>query len=156
VEQPPRIRFELRAGAVTAIPLAVAVGLFGVSFGVLSATSGGMGALPAVVMSVTTFAGSAQFAAASIPMAIKAAGPVLLGGRPLPSRLTGVVALLAPALLAALVATTALGDGQEIVADARLIGLAAAVVALLLRAPVLLVVLVAAAAAGIARFIGIG
>lgn len=55
-------------------------------------------------------------------MAIKAAGPVLLGGRPLPSRLTGVVALLAPALLAALVATTALGDGQQIVADARVIG----------------------------------
>ena len=52
------IRFELRAGAVTAVPLAVAVGLFGVSFGVLSASSGGMGALPAIVMSATTFAGS--------------------------------------------------------------------------------------------------
>ena len=62
----PPIRFELRSGAVTALPLAIAVGLFGVSFGVLSATSGGMGALPAVVMSATTFAGSAQFAAASI------------------------------------------------------------------------------------------
>jgi 4-azaleucine resistance transporter AzlC len=60
------IRFELRRGAVTAVPLAVAVGLFGVSFGVLSASSGGMGALPAIAMSVTTFAGSAQFAAASV------------------------------------------------------------------------------------------
>ncbi len=89
-------------------------------------------------------------------MAIKAAGPVLLGGRPLPSRLTGVVALLAPALLAALVATTALGAGQEIVADARLIGLGAAIVALILRAPVLVVVLAAAIAAAIARLIGIG
>ena len=89
-------------------------------------------------------------------VAIKAAGPVLLGSRPLPSRLTGVVALLAPALLAALVATTALGDGQAIVADARLIGLAAAVVALLLRAPVLVVVLAAAAAAAFVRHIGIG
>ncbi|MGQ0608933.1 MAG: AzlD domain-containing protein, partial [Chloroflexota bacterium] len=37
-------------------------------------------------------------------IAIKAAGPVLLGGRPLPERVQGVVALLAPALLAALVA----------------------------------------------------
>ena len=64
-ESPP-IRFELRAGAVTAVPLAVAVGLFGVSFGVLSAATGGMGALPAIVMSATTFAGSAQFAASSI------------------------------------------------------------------------------------------
>jgi len=88
-------------------------------------------------------------------MAIKAAGPVLLGGRPLPSRLTGVVALLAPALLAALVATTALGDGQEIVADARLIGLGAAVIALLLRAPVLVVVLAAAVAAALTRLIGL-
>jgi 4-azaleucine resistance transporter AzlC len=59
-------RFELRRGAVTAIPLAIAVGLFGVSFGVLSTTSGGVGAIPAVIMSVTTFAGSAQFAAASV------------------------------------------------------------------------------------------
>lgn len=88
-------------------------------------------------------------------MAIKAAGPVLLGGRPLPSRLTGVVALLAPALLAALVATTALGAGQEIVADARLIGLGAAVIALLLRAPVLVVVLAAAVAAAVTRLIGL-
>ena len=62
----PPIRFELRAGAITAAPLAVAVGLFGVSFGVLSVTSGGMGALPAVVMSATTYAGSAQFAAAAV------------------------------------------------------------------------------------------
>ena len=62
----PPIRFELRAGAVQATPLAVAVGLFGVSFGVLSVTSGGMGALPAIAMSATTFAGSAQFAAAAV------------------------------------------------------------------------------------------
>jgi 4-azaleucine resistance transporter AzlC len=66
MDQAPPIRFELRRGAVTAIPLAIAVGLFGVSFGVLSASTGGMGALPAIVMSATTFAGSAQFAAASV------------------------------------------------------------------------------------------
>jgi 4-azaleucine resistance transporter AzlC len=70
----PPILFELRRGAVTAIPLAVAVGLFGVSFGVLSATDGGIGALPAVVMSAITFAGSAQFAAASVVAA--GGGPV--------------------------------------------------------------------------------
>jgi 4-azaleucine resistance transporter AzlC len=85
----PPIRFELRSGAITALPLAIAVGLFGVSFGVLSATSGGMGALPAVVMSATTFAGSAQFAAASIlatgggPIAAIAAA-LLLNARYLP------------------------------------------------------------------------
>ncbi len=83
------IRFELRRGAVTAIPLAIAVGLFGVSFGVLSATTGGTGALPAIVMSMTTFAGSAQFAAASVvgtggaPVAAIAAA-LLLNARYLP------------------------------------------------------------------------
>lgn len=87
---------------------------------------------------------------------IKAAGPVLLGGRPLPARVQGVVALLAPALLAALVATTALGSGQALVLDARIIGLGAAAAALVLRMPVLVVVLVAAAAAAVARVAGIG
>lgn len=89
-------------------------------------------------------------------MAIKAAGPVLLGSRPLPGRLQAVVVLLAPALLAALVATETLGAGQALVVDARAIGLGAAAVALLLRAPVLVVVIVAAVAAGLARAAGIG
>ena len=85
----PPIRFELRRGAVTAVPLAIAVGLFGVSFGVLAASTGGMGALPAIAMSATTFVGSAQFAAASIvsgggqPIAAIAAG-LLLNARYLP------------------------------------------------------------------------
>ena len=86
---------------------------------------------------------------------IKAAGPILLGGRPLPARIQGVVALLAPALLAALVATAAVGSGQQIVADARIVGLAAAALALILRAPVLVVVFVAAAAAAVARLLGV-
>jgi 4-azaleucine resistance transporter AzlC len=85
----PPIRFELRRGAVTALPLAVAVGLFGVSFGVLAVTSGGIGAFPAIVMSGITFAGSAQFAAASVvsggggPVAAIAAA-LLLNARYLP------------------------------------------------------------------------
>lgn len=83
------IRFELRRGAITAVPVGIAVGLFGVSFGVLSVTTGGMGALPAIVMSATTFAGSAQFAAASViagggqPIAAIAAA-LLLNARYLP------------------------------------------------------------------------
>ena len=88
-------------------------------------------------------------------MAIKAAGPVLLGSRPLPPTVRSVVALLAPALLAALVATATLADGTRLAPDARLIGLGAAVVALLLRAPVLAVVVVAAAAAALARLAGV-
>ncbi len=40
---------------------------------------------------------------ALVSFAIKAAGPAILGHRPLPARATGVIALLAPALLSALV-----------------------------------------------------
>ncbi|HEV8681235.1 MAG TPA: AzlC family ABC transporter permease [Actinomycetota bacterium] len=59
----PSSRF--RDGARAALPFAVAVGAFGIPFGLL-ARSAGFGSLGAVVMSATTFAGSAQFAAASI------------------------------------------------------------------------------------------
>jgi 4-azaleucine resistance transporter AzlC len=54
-----------RSGVRVALPFAVAVWAFGVSFGVL-ARQAGMGSLAPVVMSVTTFAGSAQFAVASV------------------------------------------------------------------------------------------
>ena len=54
-----------RDGARAIAPIAVAAVTFGLSFGVL-AGSAGMDALAATVMSATTFAGSAQFAVASI------------------------------------------------------------------------------------------
>jgi 4-azaleucine resistance transporter AzlC len=54
-----------RHGVTASIPLSVAVFGFGISYGVL-ALSVGMGSLAPVVMSATTFAGSAQFAAASV------------------------------------------------------------------------------------------
>lgn len=57
---------------------------------------------------------------------LKAAGPVLLGNRSLPARVAGVVELLPAALLAALVATSVLIDGQGFVLDARLVGVVAA------------------------------
>ena len=86
-------------------------------------------------------------------VALKSVGPVVLGGRPLPDHLTGVVSLLAPALLAALVVTQVVGGDREIVLDARLFGLAAAVVALLMRAPLLVVVVAAAASAAVVRLL---
>ena len=55
----------IRDGVRAALPLAVAPLLFSASFGLL-AVEAGMGAVGAVVMSATTFGGSAQFAAASI------------------------------------------------------------------------------------------
>ena len=55
----------IRAGVRAALPLALAPLLFSASFGLL-AVEAGLGAPGALVMSATTFAGSAQCAAASI------------------------------------------------------------------------------------------
>jgi uncharacterized membrane protein len=87
-------------------------------------------------------------------IAIKAAGPLLLGGRPMPERPAAVIGLLAPALLAALVATSTLASDQALVLDARVVGLAAAGVALAVRAPTLVVVVIAAVTAALARQLG--
>jgi branched-subunit amino acid transport protein len=76
---------------------------------------------------------------------LKAVGPVLLGGRELPPALSAGLFLLAPALLAALVVTQAVGGDREIVLDERLLGIAAAAMAIVLRLPLLAVVIVAAA-----------
>jgi branched-subunit amino acid transport protein len=84
-------------------------------------------------------------------IAIKALGPVVLGGRQLPPRLAGVVVLLAPALLAALVVTQAVAGDRRYVFDARLVGLAAAAVAIRLRAPRLGTLVVAAATTALVR-----
>jgi branched-subunit amino acid transport protein len=86
-------------------------------------------------------------------IALKATGPVLLGGKGLPSWLAGPVSLLAPAVLAAFVVTQTVAADREIVADARLIGLGAGAIAVALRAPILVVVIVAAAAAAVARLV---
>lgn len=70
---------------------------------------------------------------------------------PVVSRMAGLLPL---ALLGALVAVQTFASGQALVIDARVIGVAAAVVALLLRAPFIVVVLVAAFTAAAARAIG--
>jgi branched-subunit amino acid transport protein len=57
--------------------------------------------------------------------AIKAAGPVALGGRALPGWFTNVIILLAPALFAALVATQALADGRHLTVGPDTAGVAA-------------------------------
>jgi branched chain amino acid efflux pump len=85
---------------------------------------------------------------------IKGAGPVLAGGRSVAERGTGVIELLAPALLAALVATGAFADDEALVLDERGVGLAAAGVAVALRAPLLAVIVVAAVTAALLRAIG--
>jgi branched-subunit amino acid transport protein len=86
-------------------------------------------------------------------IALKATGPVLLGGRRLPEPVTGVVALLAPVLLAALVVTQTVGGDRDLVLDARLAGIGAAAVAIAARVPLLAVVVLAAAATALARLL---
>ncbi len=85
---------------------------------------------------------------------IKAAGPVLVGGRDLPPSVVAVIALLAPALLAALVVTETFSEDQDLVFDERAIGVAVAGLALTLRAPVLIAVALAAVATALARAFG--
>ena len=84
-------------------------------------------------------------------IAFKAVGPVVLGGRTLPQRIAGPIELLAPAVLAALVVTQLVGGDRAIVLDERLVGIAAAGLALALRAPLLAVVVAAAVATAVAR-----
>jgi branched-subunit amino acid transport protein len=83
----------------------------------------------------------------------KATGPLLLGQRALPEWLSGPVALLAPAVLAALVVTQAVGGDREIVADPRLAGLGMGAVAIALRAPLLVVLVAAAGTAALIRLL---
>ncbi len=85
--------------------------------------------------------------------AIRAAGPVLLGGRELHPRLMAVVALLAPTLLAALVVTQTLGTEDGVGVDARLAGVAAAGLTIAARGSALLAVLAAAVVTALVRLL---
>ena len=90
-----------------------------------------------------------------VTAAIKAFGPVVMGGRELPDRLQGVIVLLAPALLAALVVTAALADGRHWHVGADTVGvLVGAAVLVLTRAGVLTAVLVAALVTALLRLLG--
>lgn len=86
--------------------------------------------------------------------ATKAAGPILVGGRELPPSVGATIALLAPALLAALVVTETFGEDGRLVLDEKAVGVAVAAVALTLRAPVLLAVVLAALVTALARLFG--
>lgn len=83
--------------------------------------------------------------------ALKAAGPLVLGGRSLPPVLDRVAVHLPAALLAALVVVSTVADGRDLVLDARIVGVAVAGVALRLRAPFAVVVLAAVAATALVR-----
>jgi Branched-chain amino acid transport protein (AzlD) len=87
-------------------------------------------------------------------VAIKAAGPVAFGGRTLPESMSGVVARLAPSLLAALVVVDTFGGPDRTIAvDESAIGLLAAAGALALRLPMVAVVAIAAGVTAALRLV---
>lgn len=82
---------------------------------------------------------------------IKAVGPVALGGRDIPPRLTGVIELMAPALLAALVVTSTFAVGDQWHVGANTAGVAVAGVILVRRGPLILAVVAAVAVTALLR-----
>ena len=84
-------------GARAAAPIAIAVVAFGASFGIL-ARDAGMGVLPPILMSVTTFAGSAQFAVASVLGSGGALAAAILAAVLLNLRYLAIGVSVAPAL----------------------------------------------------------
>lgn len=84
---------------------------------------------------------------------LKLAGPLLLGGRPLPARAMSVVELLASALLAALLVVETFGKGRSLTLDARALGVGFAAILLIRRAPMIVAVVGAASVTAIARAI---
>ncbi|MGH2954534.1 MAG: AzlD domain-containing protein [Solirubrobacterales bacterium] len=90
-----------------------------------------------------------------VTAAIRASGPVALGERDLPPRLVGVIALLAPSLLAALVVTQTVGApaGGELELDARVAGVAGAGAVLLGGASTLPAVALAASVTAAIRLV---
>ena len=88
---------------------------------------------------------------AIVTAVIKAAGPIALGGRELPPRANAVIMLLAPALLAALVATQAFGEGDEWRVGADTVGVAAGGLTAWRGASLIVTVVVAAAVTAVLR-----
>ncbi len=88
--------------------------------------------------------------------AIRASGPALMGGRQLPDRLAGVVDLLAPALLSALIVVETVGLEGELEVSASLAGVVAAGLILIRRPSALLpAILVAAGLTAALRAVGV-
>lgn len=90
-------------------------------------------------------------AVALVNAVIKAAGPLLAGGRAVPRWAPAVVALLAPTLLTALVLVGVFADGSRLVLDERAAGVAVGAAALLARAPMFVAFVLAAATTALLR-----
>jgi branched-subunit amino acid transport protein len=85
---------------------------------------------------------------------LKAAGPLLAGGRQLGPGVRRVLDLVPVPLLAALILVQSVSTGHRLVIDARVPALAVAALLVWRRAPFLVVVLAAAATAALLRAVG--
>mgnify|MGYP001813734734 CR=1 FL=1 len=83
--------------------------------------------------------------------AFKALGMIVVGGRGGRARGLALTAFIPPALFAALVAVQTLDGGERLVLDARVLGVAAAAVAVWRKAPFVFVLGVAMAVTALAR-----
>ena len=88
---------------------------------------------------------------AVITAIIKAAGPVALGGRELPAWMNGVIQVMAPALLAALVCVSVFADGKHLGVGADTAGVAVGGLVLWRGASIVVGVTVAAAVTALLR-----
>jgi branched-subunit amino acid transport protein len=77
--------------------------------------------------------------------AFKVLGLVVIGDRELPVVVTRCIALIPPALFAALILKDTISDGRDLVIDARAAGVAAAVVAAWRKLPLAVVIVIGAA-----------
>lgn len=85
----------------------------------------------------------------------KVTGLVIVGGRSLPAVVERCLTLVPAALISALIVKDTVSVGDELVLDARLPGVLAAVVAARLRAPLIAVIVLGAAVTAVARAAGL-
>lgn len=90
---------------------------------------------------------------ALVSFTFKALGPAVLGDRELPAAARGVIALLAPALLAGLIVVEVAGERWTELDWTLLLGLAAVTGARWCRAPMLLTIFAGVAITALARLV---
>ena len=83
--------------------------------------------------------------------AFKVTGLVFLGGRSLPPMFERCLALIPAAVVTALVMKDTFTQGQELVLDARALGIAVAVIAAWRKAPLIVVIVLGAAVTALVR-----
>lgn len=104
---------------------------------------------------MTTAAWMIVAGCAAVTFAIKAVGPVALGGRDLPDAFSRVIVLMAPALLAALIVSNALADGDRLAVGADTAGVAAGTLVVWWRGSIVGCVVVAAVVTAALRAAGV-